>query len=413
MISLFTALCLNSPLFVSPAHAGAVESSISQAENFLRRGWIDDAIDELKLAIGTADGEISFEAHSILARVMYETRDAEAALHYARIAERLAMNPTEAAEMNQLADYIDSAFGVVVINPPYPGMTSFLELESITPVLDPELREFIDEVALAWSDSTLLPVRIALPNGGYLINGHEIRATAGSEAVVDLPMGSIGSAGFAALQVSRLELSTGTSVLLSERGRNLRPSFELQVAVTQPVGDWLIGATIDWSLRGFSVAGTKTGSAPYAVNTGVRVGREVMVGGPLAIQPSIGYRIGSLPGIELACVASSANGEFTGPYTCQKPVADQEADLHVYEIATTHALYSELSVSYRRSGKTTASGVGIKLVSEYFIGGIPESGQANFTNGDAGIEYILRDPNSDAGVSGLNLRMLASFSYAF
>ncbi len=412
MIGIFTALCLHSPIFIDQAYAGDVESSISQAENFLRRGWIDDALDELKLAIDTDEGQLSFEAHSILARVLYETRDAEAALHYARIAERLAMNPTEAAEMSQLADYIDSAFGIVTVNPPYPGMKSFLQLESITPILDPELREFIDEVALKWSDSTLLPARIALPNGGYLINGHELRVAAGSEVTVDLPMGSIGSAAFAALQVSRLELSTGTSALLSKRGRNLRPSLEMQLAVTQPVGVWLIGATIDWSLRGFSVAGANTSTSPYAVNTGVRVGREIMIGGPLAVQTSAGYRIGALPGIELGCVPAEET-EITGPYLCQVPVADDSTDVHVYEIATTHGIYSELSVSYRRAGRTTASGVGIKLVSEYFFGGIPDSGVANFTNGDAGIEYSLIDPKSDSGVSGFNLRMLASFSYAF
>ena len=148
MISLFAALCLTTTLFAEHAHASDVESSISQAENFLRRGWVDDAIEELMQAIATDEGELSFEAHSILARVLYETRDAEAALNFARIAERLAMNPSEAAEMNQLADYIDSAFGIVTVNPPYPGMTSFLQLESLTPILDPELREFVDEVAL-------------------------------------------------------------------------------------------------------------------------------------------------------------------------------------------------------------------------------------------------------------------------
>ena len=410
MISLFAALFFTTTLFAEHAHASDVESSISQAENFLRRGWVDDAIEELMQAIATDEGELSFEAHSILARVLYETRDAEAALNFARIAERLAMNPSEAAEMNQLADYIDSAFGIVTVNPPYPGMTSFLQLESLTPILDPELREFVDEVALTWSNSTLLPARIALPNGGYLINGHEVRITAGEETQVDLPMGSIGSAGFAALQVSRLELSTGTSVLLSDRGRNLRPSLELQLAVTQPIGSWLIGATVDWSLRGFSVAGTSTRSTPNALNSGVRVGREIMVGGPLAVQPSLGYRFGSLPGVELACTSED---DGLGAYSCHKPDADKSADLHVYDVATTHAIYSELSVSFRKAGRTTASGVGIKLVGEYFFGAIPAAGEAIFTNSDERIEYSLSDPESDSGISGLNLRMLASFSYAF
>jgi|GEM_PF-1330206 len=412
MISLFAALILNSPILVSPAHAVDVESSISQAENFIRRGWTSDAIDELMLAIETDEGSRSYEAHSILARVLYDSRDAEGALHYAKIAERLAMNPTDEAEMSQLSSYIDSSFGILTVNPPYPGMTSFLQLESITPVLDPELREFIDEVAVRWSNSTLLPARIALPNGGYLVNGHEVRVTSGQEVEVDLPMGSIGSAGFAALQVSRLEVSTGTSVLISDRGRNLRPSFELQLGVTQPIGAWLIGGTIDWSLRGFSVAGTTTKSAPNALNTGVRIGRELMIGGPLAIQPSMGYRYGTMPGIALACDENS-DDEGAGSYTCVEPVSGGNADLHVYEIARTHALYSEVSVSYRSAGRTTASGVGIKLVGEYFFGSIPDSGEANFANGDDGIEFSLSNPDRDSGVSGLNLRMLASFSFAF
>ena len=202
--------------------AAAVEHHINQAELFLKKDWYGDARRELEAAIAMEEGRASFTAYWLLAQVCYELLDAESAGRYARVAAGLATDPGQAAAARELAEALERVFGVLVVDGPYAGMASLLQLERTSTLLDPELKKFVDRVALAMRKRNALPIRIALPAGDYLVNGHPVTVSAGRDSRLVLPMSALGSRGFAALQVSRLELSTGTGLFLSDRVDNLR-----------------------------------------------------------------------------------------------------------------------------------------------------------------------------------------------
>jgi hypothetical protein len=390
----------------TPDGTAAVEHHISQAELFLKKNWYADARRELESAIALELGRGSFTAYWLLAQVCYELLDAESAGRYARVAAGLAKDPGQAAAATELSDALDRVFGVLVIDGPYAGMASLLQLERESTLLDPELKKFVDRVALLLRKRNALPVRIALPAGDYLVNGHRATVNAGRDTRLVLPMNALGSRGFAALQVSRLELSTGTGLFLSDRVDNLRPGLDIQLAVTQPIRGWLVGAMVDYSVRSYVVDGIGPRVNPSAFTVGARVGRELMIGGPLAFRPSVGYRFGYVPGIPFDCF------EGTGPtYSCADPreTGRKEVDAQVYAVGRAHIPFVELAVDWRRAGRTTAAGLGVKIAIEEALGTVPTPAQATVLSDGTNIRYETTAPRWSA----TGFRMLTNFSFAF
>ncbi len=385
--------------------AGQVDHHISQAELFIKKDWYADARRELEAAVQLDAGRGSFQAHWLLAQVCYELLDAESAGRYARLAASLAAEPGQAAAATELADALERTFGVLVVDGPYPGMASLLQLDRTSTLLAPDLKKFVDRVALSWRQRNALPARIALPAGDYLVNGHAVTVKAGKEARVVLPMSAVGSKGFAALQVSRVEFSVGTGMMMSGRVDNLRPSLDVQVAVTQPIKRWLIGAMVDYSVRSYVVDGIGPRVNPTAFTVGARVGQELMIGGPLAFRPSIGYRYGYVPGIAMDCF------ERAGTYECRDPrdTGNAEVDARVYAVGRAHIPFIELAVDWRRAGRTTAAGLGVKVTVEEALGNVPTPASATVLSDGSAIDYTTDDPRWSA----TGYRMLANFSFAF
>lgn len=389
------------------AEAAEVDDRINQARVFVRNGWHADAIAELQAAVATDAGASSYEAHKMLAMVLREQRMMEEAARWARVAAQLAMNPADAEEMERIAGEIDATYGVAVITAPYSGMTSALTIERTSPLLDPQLRSHIEVLAERHSTPSPLPARLALPEGSYTINSQVVEVKAGEESSTQLPIGAIESRGLTALQVSRLEFGIGTGVLVSPDVLNLRPGLEMEVAVTQPIGAWLVGASFDWSRRSFSVVGSATEEAPLAFDVGARIGREVMLGGPLALRASLGYRYGSLPGVEMACDSASELDPFSEPYACH--VGDEEnPDLHVYGVAATHTPFAEFAMDFRKAGVTTSSGVGVKINAGYAMGSLRSPGTATLLDDGAELSFDVAEP----AIGGVVVRVMAHLSYA-
>jgi hypothetical protein len=389
-------------LWVTVALAQDAQHHLDQANLFVRKQWYDDAAAELELAIASPGGETSFEAWWLLAQVRYELLDAEAALDAARTALDVAPTPEQAQVAQQYVDWLGGTFGVVELHGPQPAMESRLQLERTSLLFDPELKRFVDRVALAWTHPQALPLRIALPAGEYLIQGREVLVEAGGETRVDLPLSALGNSGFAALQVTRLELAAGVGKMGSARVPDLRPSLELQVGITQPVRGWLIGAIADWSLRSYTVEGYGAVQNPYSATLGVRVGRELMVAGPLAVRPGLGYRYGTLPGVPLSCTDD-------GTQLVCAPPDGSVAQVHVVAIGRAHIPFAEVSVDWRRAGRTTASGFGVRLVVEHARGTVPDPGTALLP----GQDEPTPTSTEDAAWSATGFRMMASFSHAF
>jgi hypothetical protein len=393
------------PVWAQDATQAAVDHHIDQAELFLKKDWYADARRELEAAVAIEAGKGSFAAYWLLAQVCYELLDAEAAGRYARVAASLATHPGQANAATELANTLDKAFGILIVDGPYSGMASLLQLERTSNLLDPELKKFVDRVALAWRKRNALPARIALPAGEYTVNGHAIKVKAGRENRLVLPMNALGSRGFAALQVSRLEVSTGTGLFLSDRVGNLRPGLDIQLAATQPLKGWLLGAMVDYSVRSYVVEGVGPHINPTTFTVGVRVGKELMIGGPLAFRPSVGYRFGYVPGIEFDCFESA------GVYECYDPreTGLREVDAQVYAVGRAHIPFAELAVDWRRAGRTTAAGLGVKIAVEEALGTVPTPATATVLSDGTSIRYQTNDPRWSA----TGFRMLANFSFAF
>lgn len=394
-------LCL---LLAGPARAEdpTVQHHVDQARLFIKKQWYIDAQIELEAALATPAGQASYEVHWLLAQVSYEMLEAERAWTLAQQAATLTSDADKALAATQLADSLRSTFGVVEIVPPQRGMQSRLQLEVTGILLDPELKRFADRVALDWTHPKELPLRVALPMGDYTIQGIPVSAIPGEETRLELPMSALGAKGFAALQVSRLELSSGVGVLLGERAQDTRPSIETQLGVTIPVAGWLLGATGDWALRSYTVAGGSV-TEPMSFAAGLRLGREVMVGGPLAVRPSVGYRYGTIPGIGLDCVSAG------GSYACA-PLGDPPVgELLVYANSPVHVPYAEVSIDWRKAGRTTATGIGVRMSYEQPIGVLRSPAQAELQDDGTLVEYTA-DPTlwTSPGV-----RMMANLSLAF
>ena len=391
--------------WVGLAEAQDAEHHVHQARLFVKKQWYADAAEELEIAVQLDDGEDSYEAWWLLAQVRYELLDAEGAAEAARQATELTRDPEEALQAQQLAEWIDATFGVVVIEAPYESMSSRIQLERSSMLMDPDLKRFVDQLALQWTKPQPLPLRAALPAGEYLVQGHAVSVGTGlDETTLELPMSSLGESGFAALQVTRAEVAMGAGLWLGQRTEGLGSSLDAQVGVTQPVKGMLAGLVLDYSVRSYSVEGYGSVRHPATWTLGARVGKELMVSGPLAVRPMVGYRYGYLPGVPFECQESATGAICVPPGTLSS-----EPDVLVYAVGRAHIPFAELSVDWRRAGRTTATGLGVRVIVDQAFGRVKSPAEAEIQGSDGVIEYTTTEP----GWTTTGLRMMANFSHAF
>ena len=400
MNALLTALLLLSPPAAADPEVdeAAYSHHIDQAELFIKKGWLSDAIDELEAAIEADPG--GAEARWLLAQVRFELLDARGAWEAADDAAERAGSDGERRRAEQLRDDLRSRYGVLVIEGPYEDAASLLQLESASPVLDPDLKRWIDAVALGLRARTLLPTQVSLPAGVYRVNGQEVEVLAGEERSVALSRDLLGAAGLAKLMVPRVEIGSGVGVLFSDRVANLRPSLEGELGFSQPFGRAVFGAVLDYSLRTFQVGGD-TAFNPRALGGGLRIGTELMVGGPLAFRPSLGYRYLLVPGLALDCAGPQPGGD----YLCAAP-GGGGADATVYAVGRAHAPFGEIAVDWRRAGRTTSNGFGIRAAVDQLFGTLPEQSEAAVFDSQDSIRFQVEDRTWTA----TGVRLLAELS---
>lgn len=409
----FLFLCMvwiGGAFWIGQAQASVAEDAVSQAKHFVKKGWYTDAARELEAATSNPSGRSSFEVHAMLSKVHYALGDAHKANQFADRAIELGTDPALISELKRFSRFLKENFGTLHLQSPYPGMQSTLTVESAFPILDPEIAAFYTGIQEKWTNKTPLPLTIGFPVGNYLINGMQVEVKAGKESTLRLSMDALGASGLSALQVSRIEFSLGPGLFVSGRASNLRPALDAQFSISQPFGPWIMGAQFDYSFRSFSVAGEGLYSDPFTYTAGLRFGREFLIGGPLALRPSIGYRYGFVPGIPLSCESSDPADPFAGPYLCRDPAkADGTPDVKVHAVGRTHLPFAELSLDYRHAGRTTAMGLGVKLIAEMASGQIAQSATARVQASGEDIDYTTEDYR----FSGASMRMLLNFSFAF
>lgn len=344
---------------------------LAQAQQFAKNKWFDDAAGEIEAGLAAAGGAQDYALHWLGAQVYYELGRMDRAKELATTAADLA--PTDAAreEAATFRDFVATTFGALTIEAPYPGMRSRLQLELTSMVLDPELKRLVNKVALALREPTDLPTTVWVPEGDYLVNGRTIHVNAGAASRVQMDLKELGSRGLSALQVSRLEIALGTAVPFGRDVGNIRPGGAVEVAFTQPLGPILLGALVSWDARTYAGGQGEVVFDPFAFDAGLRLGRELVVGGPLAVRPSLGARYGIVPGIAVDCAEADSG------LTCPSAAPTYATFLPGRAISP----FAEVAVEYREAGRSTALGIGVKAVVAEAIGSTPSSGELLLPDG--------------------------------
>lgn len=388
----------------APAEDPAVVAQLEQVRLFIRRSWYNDAAAELALILESPAGQASFEAHWLGAQLAWLRLDAIGAEAMAARAVDLAPDAASREAAAALHQTYVTGFGRVSVDAPYPGMASVMQLERVDLVFDPELKGYINGVALDWRDRVDLPVTVGLPVGRYLIQGVEVTVRPAEETRLQLEMDQVGARGLAALQVTRLEVAAGMGLWFGERMANQFPAAQLQLALSQPVGRALLGVSTDVALQTWSAVGADQERGPLPWSAGIRIGTELVGGGALAIRPSVLLRGGRVAGVGLDCQQGD-EGWF-----CGAPDGIDGDTLRVYTPSMVALPGLELSVDYRQAGRTTAVGSGVKLVAEQAIGVVPTSGVAEVQ----GVEGVrLSWTSFEPAWTATRVQMLANLSFAF
>ncbi len=392
-------------LLSEPAAAQEATSArhhVAQARQFVKNKWYADAAAEIEAALKAPNGADNFEAHWLGAQVYYELVDIDRAIPLAERAAGLAPNAEAREQAANYATFLRETFGTVVVRGPEAGTRSRLQIESASPLFDADLKRLVNKVALTLRDGAALPVRVSLPAGDYLVNGVPVNVTPGGTSPVKLELRQLGARGLAALQVTRLEIAGGTSVLFGDRVANLDTGGAFDLALTLPAGPVLIGLVGVWDVRSYRAAGSETVTDLGAYGGGVRVGRELALGGPLSVRPSVGARYGLVPGIALGC------DEADGALTCV-PDAD-DPDVALFATGRAITPFVELALEFREAGRTTALGVGVKVVAEQHVGTVPTPGDAALADTASTTLPYTATPST---WTATGVRLLATLSLAF
>lgn len=388
---------------VTTADQRNLEPKLAEVKLFLKKHWYDDAARELRQILQTPAGQQSYQAWWLATEVAWQVLDIDWAEQAADRAAELAPDDTARARAKALADSERREFGWLKVTAPYPGMVSRIQVELKSTLFDPELKRWVNRAARRLHERSPLPVRIGMPAGTYVVNGHEVTVSAGEEALLALPMSAIGAKGLAALQVTRLEVSPAATVMLGQRVSNLSPSFGIQASLSQPLGRLLVGAMVEAGPQRYLALDTSAGPASLTWAAGARIGTERFAASSLSVRPSVTVRYGQVPGIALDCVHAGST------WTCSAPTLTG-APLRVHAIGHSIAPGLELALDYRDAGRTTAVGTGVKLAVEHHFGTLPSRSVALLYQ-DPAIRFAWS--TADTTWRATAFRMAANLSFAF
>jgi len=396
-------------LALSPAvHAQASAADhLAQAQLFVRRRWFEDADTELRAGLALPEGERDYELHWLAAQVAWELLDVERALEMAQASAELAPDDARRQAARDLAESYRNGFGFLEISGPRAGLVSRLQLEPEGPIFDPELKRYVNRKSLELRERTPLPVRVGLPVGPYRVNGQEVMVEAGQREALELPLRALGASGLAALQVSRLELGAGVGLLAGSRVSNLRPAPMVQLGWTQPIGPVLVGLLMEGHMDGYAASHGHTVGGLKTWATGLRLGHELVLFGPLSLRVSAQYRVGYVPGLAMACTPDGVG------YACLATARSQDLDRApqvIFASSLVHRPGLQLALETREAGRTTALGTGVRLNVDQAIGRLPASGLAATA---AGAEPTIAWHTTDRGWTATGIQMLGTLSFAF
>jgi hypothetical protein len=383
------------------ANAGEYEVHKSQAELYAKRGFYSDARDELELAMATPEGRTDPGLAWTAAQVAWELQDVETAIGMARRAAELASDDETREQAAAWAQNLEESFGYLTIDAPYVGMASRIQLDMSSTIFDPEIKRYLNKLSVRLRISTDLPIRIGVPAGEYLVNGEPVSVPAGAEATLALPLRAIGSRGLAAAQVARVEIAAGVSAPFSRRASNALPSPEIEIGITEPIGPVTAGLAVAMLAESYRTEGVVVRSFGGG-SIAARIGREVVLQGPVSLRPGVVARAGWLPGVPYRCDGS---GET---WQCAPASESNGLPSSVYATARVVGIGGELLLEYRQAGRTTSLGTGVRLGVEELFGTVPSEADAVLSDG-ATISWTA----TDRKVEMTAVRMLGQVALVF
>lgn len=399
-------------VLVAPVQAQAPQDDfhghIDNAKLFIRKQYWQDALLELESAVALDDGRIDPEAWFMLATVRYELCDLEGARAAAARAHSYSRNDEQLQQASGLSAFLTEQFAVVEIRGPYSGLTARLDVELQSVLFDPNLKLYLAKLKSTRLDKkVMLPIRVGLPAGTYQINGRQLTLGPAEEAQLVLDSTDLGGSGPVGTQLAQAELGVGVGAWLA--GQSLDhtlPAPTTQLAFSQPVGPVVAGLMVDWTPRPYHNANDDIDWSPWAWTGGARVGLELADTQPLVVRTSLGYRFGTVPGVELSCLTDPESR-----YRCTQAVDGDAADLKVYAVGRAHIPMVELSVDYLDRTRTSTVGVGVKVIAEEALGTLPANAQANLPEDGGTISYEVLE--GDRTWTATGFRALLNLSLAF
>jgi len=396
-------------LCASAAHAGDepagdFRSQLDQARFFLKKGWYQDARSELEGVVSSENGKLDAEAWFLLANVLVEMCDLEAARHAANMAHTHARTEAQLGPSFALTEHLRTQFGNVEIRTEHPGLGSRLTIAADGPLFDTDLKQYLSRVQTKLqADKVLLPYTLGLPVGAYVINGKKVRVQSSQTTTLMLSPTELGTSGIRLANQAKLELGAGGGLWFGRKMQHILPSFQLHGAWNQRlhgVDVAVMGTWAPFSYRTFT--GTyETTAVGWSV--GFRMGKTISNWNPIQMRVSAGYRFLVLQPLELNCTSLPS-----GSFSCGD---HEDPELIVYPRSGAHAPLVELSMDYLERQRITSVGIGLKASLEYAIGRLPSHGEAERLDTHTHAEYTVESEHRAWG--SLGLRLFANLTIAF
>ena len=387
----------------APAEEEDFRSLLDQARFFLKKQWYQDALQQLEAAVATPDGRIDPDAWYLLASVRYELTDLPGAREAAARAQTYARTDEQLQAAANLSTYLTGQFGVVHVHAPLSGVASTLDIQLESILFDPDLKLYLKKIQerLA-SEKVLLPYAVGLPAGTYRIGDAQVTVEPGQVARAELSAASVRTKGASALKLAQLDLGVGLSLWFGERVANLGPGIELSMAFTQPVGPLQLTALATWTPRLYTPASGGTSVSTNGWSVGARVGLPFRQLDPVVFHVALGYRFGTLPGLELGCTADGAS------WSC---APDTTPDLVVYTVGRAHIPHAVVGVGYVRQTRGVSVGVGLRVGVDQAFGTVPAEATARVMGSEDTVDYAV--PKGERAWSATGLRLVGHLTLAF
>ncbi|MCO4743418.1 MAG: hypothetical protein KC912_01430 [Proteobacteria bacterium] len=384
-------------LFLAAAFAQSPDfrSHLDQARFFVKRGWAEDALDELESAIKTDDGRIDPEVWWLLAQVRLELGDLAGAETAAEKAHSYARSEEQLHSAAALASFLRDHFGTLRVDSNPGGLQSSLRLSREQALVDPAVAAYFERlVTESAANATRLPVDLELPVGEYTVNGKTVRIAPHEVHPVTLAADQL-IAGRTASQLFRMDGAIGVQSWLGLSDAHGPAGPQLEVGVRRLAGPIALGASIRWAPQPHARRDVAPVYGVGAIGAGLRIGMPVVTTAGVWT-PAVGYRLSVVPGVEIACDSPS--------WQC----ADSDsADLWVYTNAWVHSPFVELGFEFGDAMRNNRWSPGVRASGELALGQLPAQGTAKLVTGSQVAYTLSSDARSSIG-AGLAISLTLS-----